>query len=155
MTPSGSIVRTINPGPNFAFATLRGVEYDPSNNWIYVSQLGASPIINTPQGIARLDGTTGLFINEVNYTNPNDLWLATSGRLIVGSRSLSPGIFSEDLQPIGTFNGSAQSFVTEFVPEPDSLLLTGFALTALTLLAMRRKLTKLTFRAASDSGRRR
>jgi hypothetical protein len=115
--PTGSIVRDVS---NVYFVDNRGVEYDPQNNVIYVSMLGYSYFYDK---ILKLNADTGQLIDNVTYNYADDLFLAKDGRLIAGSRTQSPGIFNKDLDYLGSFSGSEKMFVTQYIPEPATLLL--------------------------------
>jgi hypothetical protein len=115
---SGSFVRSIQPHGVF-FADLRGLAYDASSDTIFATMLGYTG--NYFQLMA-LEGTTGDLLAQTYFWYGDDICLASDGRLIVGSRTQSPGIFTEDLNQLGSFAGDSRMFVTqvpELLPSPE------------------------------------
>jgi hypothetical protein len=111
---SGSFVRAIQPNGIF-FVDLRGLAYDASSDTIFATMLGYSP--GNDFQLMALDGTTGDLVAQTSFWYGDDICLASDGRLTVGSRTQSPGIFTEDLNQLGSFAGDSRLFVTQ-VPEP-------------------------------------
>jgi hypothetical protein len=118
--PTGSIVREI--APSLLLVNNRGLEYDPECDVIYLSMLGYSGFYDR---ILKLNAATGELIDNTYYWYADDLFLANDGRLIAGSRTQSPGIFTKDLAYLGSFGGSEKMFVTQCVPEPATIFLLG------------------------------
>ena len=112
ITNTGSFVRSIQSTGIF-FVDLRGLEYDASSDTIFATMLGYT---GNEFQLMRLDGTTGELEAQASFWYGDDICLASDGRLIVGSRTQSPGIFTEDLDQLGSFDGSERMFVTQ-VPE--------------------------------------
>lgn len=131
ITVTGQVVRSIAPS-GISLVDARGVEYDPSNNKIYVSMLGYT---GEYFRILKLNGTTAAVEANVSFNYADDLFLTSDSRLLVGSRTQAPGIFDLNLNQIGTLGSSQQMFVTQSVPEPAPAILFGLTL----LLARRRK----------------
>ncbi|MBK8270027.1 MAG: PEP-CTERM sorting domain-containing protein [Planctomycetes bacterium] len=132
-TGTGVYVRNINPAPAYAMNYLKGIEYDSESNSIFVAHSGTSA---DPRNFVKLDYTTGQFVSATEFRHGNDLVLATDGRIVAGSWSLRPGIFTQDPTQIGSFTGGNTNpmFVTQLVPEPASALFLGLA-----ALAFRRR----------------
>jgi hypothetical protein len=130
ITTGGSVVRTINP--DISLVDARGIEYDPVNNDIFLTELGSS---NQSFHLLRLDGTTGQVEVNKYFWYGADLYFTADNKLVVGSTTQAAGIFDTDLNQIGTFSTAAsrgQVFITQVtaVPEPSSVLtlLSGIAL---------------------------
>jgi hypothetical protein len=119
ITPTGTSVRSI-PG---YFVDIRGVEYDPTSNNLFVTELGYTGYYDQ---LMRLDGTTGAVKASTYFWYGDDMFLTDSGNLLVGSRTQAASIFSQALNKVGTLGTGDQMFVTEYpVPEPATLLLLG------------------------------
>jgi len=135
ITASGTFVRSIALQGNF-FTDIRGIEYDPLSNNLFVTHLGHTGFFFQ---LMRIDGTSGLLEKSVTLNYADDIFLTANGDLVVGSRTQAPHIYTQDLDQIGTLGTSPQMFVTEFAPVPEpstyALLLTA----GLSLLIMRRK----------------
>lgn len=115
----GNTLRTIA-----GFTDGRGVEFDPQENAIYASSLGHTGAYFQ---IAKLDADTGGPLDNVSYWYADDLWWTGDGRLISASRTQSPGIFTSELNLVRSFEGAERMFVTQFVPEPGTIVLLGLA----------------------------
>lgn len=115
---SGNQVREISP--SVMLCDNRGVEYDPETNIIYLSMLGYSDFNSR---ILKLDGISGQMFDNEYFWYADDLWLTDDGRLMVASRTQSPGIFNTNLNYLGSFSGTEQMFVTECpIPEPSTAI---------------------------------
>jgi hypothetical protein len=134
ITTSGLVVRTITPSVGLGDA--RGVAYNPATNDIYVTMLGYT---NEEFQLMELNGNTGAVIKQVPFTYGDDMYLASGSRLLVGSRTQSPGIFDLNLNQIGTMGGDQQMFVTQAVPEPSSIILCLLGGTGIWLGSRRRR----------------
>lgn len=116
----------------------RGLEYDPEHNTIYATTFGPSD--GDYHTLDKYDASSHQRLERTTYTYGDDLCLASDGRLVVGSRTQVPGIFSLDLTPIGSFEGNSMNFVTQFlpVPEPSSWILAGLAFIGVLTYSLRR-----------------
>ncbi len=131
ITPAGSVVRNI-PG---SFVDIRGIEYNPAANDLFVTELGYTGFYFQ---LMRLDGTTGALEANTSFWYGDDLFLTDTGNLLVGSRTLPPGIFTQNLGQIGSLGPNSQMFVTEYlVPEPSAGLLLVGGLTVWSFLRKR------------------
>jgi hypothetical protein len=132
ITSTGSLVRSIDPGPGF-FTDVRGVEYDPVSNKVFVTHLGHS---NFFFRIMRFDAATTVYEENATFSYADDLFITDSGNLLVGSRTDPPRVYTQGLDQIGTLGTSDRKFVTQLVvPEPEGILLVATA--ALALLSRR------------------
>jgi hypothetical protein len=90
--------------------------------------------------LQRFDATTSALEKETSFYYGNDMFLTTSGALLVGSRIVSPTFFDQDLNSLGTtLQGGQQMFVTQFVPEPSVISLMALALVGIITRAGLRK----------------
>jgi hypothetical protein len=129
--PDGTEIRTINP--SISLDAAQGLAYDSTTNDIYVTMLGYT---GESHQLMQVDGDTGQVKKQITFEYPEDLFLTSDARLLVGSRTQSPGIFDLDLNRIGSLGIGASQFVTQAVPEPSTLAL--LALGAFGLFARRR-----------------
>jgi hypothetical protein len=119
ITSSGSVVRDFGPGG--LFTDIRGVEYDPSTNNVFVTHLGHSGFFHQ---VMRFDWLTGNLEESTMFTYADDMFMTNDGNLLVGSRTQVPRLYSQELDAIGGLAGPVQMFVTQFpVPEPSSILM--------------------------------
>jgi len=119
ITSTGTVVRTIDMvGPGFT--DIRGIEYDPDTNNLFVTHLGHTGFFHR---LMRLDATTGVLEESISFNYADDLFLLDSGDLLVGSRTNAPRIYSQDLDLLDTLAGGERIFVTQYVPEPSSVVL--------------------------------
>ena len=130
LAPNGDILGTLTKPAQWV-TDIRGIAHDPTDaDILYASALGFG--LNTNK-IVKLDMATGLLL-EQNDFHGEDICIAEDGRVIFGSRTGAPGIFSDELGPLG---GANKPFVTQFIPEP-----TTVSLMSLGLLAMGRRRKK-------------
>lgn len=121
ITNAGTVVRTIPlVGDGGSFTDIRGIEYNPATNDLFVTELGQS---NFFFQLMRLDATTGTLEKNTTFIYGDDMFLTESGNLLVGSRSENPTFYDQDLNSHGILHGGQQMFVTQFVPEPSSIAL--------------------------------
>jgi len=116
ITTSGTFVRRIElTGGGFDehFTDIRGLEYNPATNILFVTHLGGSGFAFR---IIRLDATTGALLNSVEFNYADDMFLDASGNLLVGSTNQVPRFYSQDLVQENSLNGGNQTFVTQYVP---------------------------------------
>jgi hypothetical protein len=139
ITPSGAFVRSISPQGNY-FTDVRGVEYDPATNKVFVTHLGHSDFFFR---LMRIDATTGLLEGNTSFHYADDIFVTASGELLVGSRTMAPQFYSQDLVQTGTLGPTTASrmFVTQYVPvpEPATIVLLGMPLLAAAIYIWRRK----------------
>jgi hypothetical protein len=112
ITTSGMFVRRISltGGSNF-FADIRGIEYNPQTNILFVTHLGYTGFYDR---IMRVDATTGALLNSAIFSYADDLFLDVSGNLLVGSDINSPTFYSQDLVSLNSLSGGQQMFVTQY-----------------------------------------
>jgi hypothetical protein len=113
ITTSGTLVRRIHLTGGESFSDIRGIEYNPETKVLFVTHLGYS---NFFFRIMRVNATTGALLNSVVFTYADDLFLDTSGNLLVGSSSENPTFFSQELMQGNSLNGGQQMFVTQYAP---------------------------------------
>jgi hypothetical protein len=111
ITNQGTLVRNIILTGGPSFVDVRGVEYDPATDKLFVTELGYT---NFFFQLMRIDASTGQFEQSVTFTYADDLFLTESNTLLVGSTSETPRIFSEDLAQIGTIGTAQRTFVTQY-----------------------------------------
>ena len=147
ITKSGMVVRSISLQGGEYFTDIRGIEYNPTTNDLFVTHLGHS---NFFFQIMRLDATTGLLEKNVTMNYADDMYLTSSGQLLVGSRTQVPRFYDQDLNQTGALGGGQQMFVTQYpIPEPAVIAYVCVGALALALQAHRRNR-----RERQDSGAR-
>ncbi len=92
----GTEIRTINPSVRLSEG--QSLAYDPQTNDIYVTMLGYTGELHQ---VMQLDGDTGQVKKQITFIYPEDLFLTSDARLLVGSRTQAPGIFDLNLNQIG------------------------------------------------------
>ncbi|HKP04415.1 MAG TPA: hypothetical protein VJU77_13765 [Chthoniobacterales bacterium] len=114
ITTNGAFVRRIQlTGTGNFFYDIRGVEYNPATNILFVTHLGYTGFSDR---IMRVNATTGALLNSVIFSYADDLFLDSSGQLLVGSRIYAPTFFSQDLTRGSSLHGGQQFFVTQYAP---------------------------------------
>jgi hypothetical protein len=113
ITSSGGFVRRIQLTGGQSFTDIRGIEYNPATNILFVTHLGHTGFFFK---IMRVDATTGALLNSADFTYADDLFLDLSGDLLVGSRVENPSFFSQNLAQQNSLNGGQQMFVTQYAP---------------------------------------
>lgn len=123
-------------GDNNPFLSdVRGVEYDAASQTTFVTMLGYWGTVNMGFKVLALSGHTNNLVGLENYWYGDDMFVTAEGKLLVGSRTLPPGMFTSSLEFQGSFNGPEARFVTALpVPEPSTVLMT---LAGLVLVARR------------------
>lgn len=117
ITNAGALVRSI-PLVGNSYTDIRGVEFDPITNNLFVTHLGHTGFSFQ---LMRVDGTTGVLEESVTFNYADDLFLTNSGSLLVGSRTQTPRIYTEDLDQTGALGANSQLFVTQYIPEPGTV----------------------------------
>jgi len=122
---AGELVRRIDPSdPNgiagglFFLSSPHGVEYDPEAEEIYLSMGGFT---GQQHRVMRVD-PDGALLAITTFINPQDLFFS-AGQLVVGSRTLAPGLFDRDLTQLrllGSERFDDHFFVTRLEP-PDTI----------------------------------
>lgn len=113
---------TGDPSPRLV--DVRGVEFDPASNKTFVTMLGYSGAVNMSFKVLALKGGTNEIEGLENFWYGDDMFVTDTGRLLIGSRTQTPGMFTPQLSLLGQFNGPEARFVTSLpVPEPTSQLL--------------------------------
>lgn len=118
ITTSGSVVRSIVP--SVALGDARGIAYDAASDHIYVSMLGYSGEFFQ---IMIVDAASGNVLKQNTLNYADDLLITDDGRLIVGSRTLTPGVFDLNLSLLGFLGSSQQMFVSQ---KPERIFTDGF-----------------------------
>ena len=113
ITNSGAFVRRIQLTGGQSFTDIRGIEYNPATNILFVTHLGHTDFFDR---IMRVDATTGALLSNAVFNYADDLFLDSSGNLLVGSRFEDPTFYSQDLMPGTSLNGGQQMFVTQYAP---------------------------------------
>lgn len=105
-----------------SLTNIRGFEYDAKTNTSYLTMLGYTGNLFD---LIKLDGLSNTLSGLQHFNYGDDLAITRDGRLIVGSRTLAPGIFSSDLQSVGQLQGNSAMFVTSYsaVPVPSAFVL--------------------------------
>jgi hypothetical protein len=111
ITTQGIVVRhiTLSGGP--FFVDVRGIEYDPATDKLFVTELGYTDFYDQ---LMRINASTGQFEQSVTFSYADDLFLSESNTLLVGSAYETPRIYNEDLAQIGTIGTAQQMFVTQY-----------------------------------------
>jgi hypothetical protein len=108
-------VRSIQLTGGQSFTDIRGIEYNPATNILFVTHLGHTGFFDR---IMRVDATTGALLDSAVFNYADDLFLDASGNLLVGSRTQNPTFYSQDLVPGNSLHGGQQMFVTQYAPPP-------------------------------------
>lgn len=115
ITASGELVRWLGAPRPYFYVDIRGLEYDPVRNDVFISQFGYTDFFDR---VIRVDGTTGAYEDDATLFSPNDLLLTSRGELLVASREIPARRFSRDLVPLGALRGDPRPFITEHPVSP-------------------------------------
>jgi hypothetical protein len=118
ITSDGVIVREINPGLAGLFTDIRGVEYDDVRDKIFVAHLGNSGSLYS---VMQLNGVTGALEDGVRFSYADDLFVMSSGELLVGSRTETPRIYRQGFDFFTEIEGPERMFVTQYVASDSSI----------------------------------
>jgi hypothetical protein len=100
---------------------VTGVAYDPKSDSTFVTMIGDSGL---PFALLRLAGTSSTITDAKGYWYGADPFLTPDGKLLVGSGTQAPGVFTTADLTLQTQLGTTPAiFVTEFVPEPSTAVL--------------------------------
>jgi hypothetical protein len=117
ITDTGTLVRSISLTGGQYFVDVRGIEYNPATNKLFVTQLGYSGYLNFEFKLMRINASTGLLENSVTFVYANDLFLTQSGTLLVGADAEDPPrIYNQNLVNVGTIGTAQRLFVTQYLP---------------------------------------
>ena len=112
ITNSGTFIRSIPlVGDDNSYTDIRGIEYDPATNTLFVTELGHT---NFFFQILKMDASTGVLERNVTFNYADDLFLDASGRLLVGSRTQTPRFYTQNLDQVGMLGDGQQMFVTQY-----------------------------------------
>ena len=114
ITNDGAFVRNVVRSNGINFVDIRGIEYNPVTNKIFLTQLGTT---GSRYFLMRLNGSTGAFETGGSFYYPDDLFLTQSGNLLVGSSDNfdAPRIYNQNwafLRAVGT---RQRLFVTQYI----------------------------------------
>ena len=104
-----TFVRTVvsSIGPNFV--NIRGIEYNPATDKLFVTQLGAGSMYS----ILRVNASTGDIETGTFFRYASDLFLTASGNLVVGSWTETARIYNQDMIFVGPLGTEQRFFVTQ------------------------------------------
>ncbi len=115
VTTAGSLVRTITPD-NIDFIDLRGVEFDPPTNRIFVA-MGGECCLGPPHPLMRLNGATG-HVELITSFYGDDLLLSNDRKLVVAVGFFNnTATFDLNLNQLGVFS-SQRMFITQMPASP-------------------------------------
>ena len=111
ITNQGTLVRHIVLSGGPSFVDVRGIEYDPATDELFVTELGYTDFFFQ---LMRINASTGQFEQSVSFSYADDLFLSESNTLLVGSRTDTPRVYREDLAQISTLGTAQRMFVTQY-----------------------------------------
>ncbi|WP_428305461.1 hypothetical protein [Lacipirellula sp.] len=118
LTADGEAIRSIGRSH---FSGVRGVEFDPVTNKVFVAHWGSTGLY---EQVARVDWLTGTLEKVVTLHHPDDLFITSEGELLVGSGSQIPRFVSQNLHEGRSLGGFPNTFVTQYtIPEPAAELM--------------------------------
>lgn len=106
LTPTGAFVREVLP--SHSVVDGRGIKYERATDTFVTTMLGYT---DHYYELRRWDAATGAFLGWNYYNYGDDIDLFPDGRLLIGSRTLPPGIFDRNLGMTNTFNARQRMFV--------------------------------------------
>ena len=113
ITSDGVFVRNVVASNGIDFVDIRGVEYNPVTNKIFLTQLGTS---GSRYFLMRLNASTGAFETGAFFDYADDLFLTQSGRLLVGNTEFhSPRIYSQNWTLVHMVGTQPRAFVTQYI----------------------------------------
>jgi hypothetical protein len=118
ITSDGDFVREISSSFPSNFTDVRGVEYDEETDKIFVTHLGHS---NFFFRLMRFDGATSVLEDDVVSLYADDLFVMSTGDLLVGSRTEPPRIFNQNLELLSELEGNERMFVTQYTVQDPTL----------------------------------
>jgi len=107
----GILVRHIILSGGPSFVDVCGIEYDPATDNLFATELGYTDFFFQ---LMRINASTGQFEQSVTFSYADDLFLSESNTLLVGSRTDTPRVYSEDLAQIDTIGTAERMFVTQY-----------------------------------------
>ncbi|TWT78107.1 hypothetical protein Pla123a_08960 [Posidoniimonas polymericola] len=114
LSPSGWVRRSVRSS-SLRYSGVVGVEYNPDNSTVYVTQLNGKNLLS-------VDWEWGYVKESEYFSYAADMFVTSSGDLLVGSRSENPRHYSADLELLGELSTADHMFVTQYpVPEPSCL----------------------------------
>jgi hypothetical protein len=125
ITSAGTVLRSLPTGfPGDlapAYTDIRGIEYDPVHDDLFVTMLGYTGFFFQ---LMRVNATTGALEKSVAFHYGDDLFRTLSGDVLVGADFDAPQFFSQDLVAGAKLGSTGHGFVTQkTVPEPPALAL--------------------------------
>jgi len=124
---NGAFVRQFDHAGSHYFNNLRGMDYDPGTNSVFMTQWFTS----AGYIILKMDYSTGAFLNSTNFTYGNDIVIATDGRLGVTGWNHTPGIFTSAIADRLIWNLGLSNVHHTDVPEPAVMPFVGVLLLVL------------------------
>jgi hypothetical protein len=106
LTPTGTLVREVLP--SHSVVDGHGIKVERATNTFVTTMLGYTDHYHE---LRRWDLATGALLGWNVYNYADDIDQFPDGRLLIGSRSLGPGIFDIDLGMTGALNAHQRMFV--------------------------------------------
>jgi len=123
ITNTGTVVRTVASRTGNDLVNIKGIEYDPVINKLFVADLG--PLDGT-RTLFRLNASTGAIETVAFFFYPTDLFLTESRNLVVGARFDTPRVYNENLAFVRTIGTAQRMFVTQYRPAPKRAAVADF-----------------------------
>jgi len=115
ITNTGTVVRTVASRTGNDLVNIKGIEYDPVINKLFVADLGS---LDGTRTLFRLNASTGAIETVAFFFYPTDLFLTESRNLVVGARFDTPRVYNENLAFVRTIGTAQRMFVTQYRPAP-------------------------------------